>query len=236
MRARVTIASLAATASAIALAACGSTTVKTDTDTASTGSEASVSTATSSPTSATASTATSTSTTATDTTTTTATDTTTTTATDTTTTPAATTGQPPCTAGMLRLSYLGGQGATGHGEIGFSLTNAGDHACHTFGYPGVLFLDAKGAALPTVPTHATQDFFGKVPETSLVVPPGGSVSFRLGVTHGINSTAGCATAQGLQVIPPDDTHTLRTTIGNGGAYECRTVTVSPLESGTSAYP
>jgi hypothetical protein len=145
-------------------------------------------------------------------------------------------GVPACTAAMLKLTYLGGQGATGHGELGFSLTNTSGHSCHTFGYPGILFLDASGQPLPTVPTRTTQDFFGKAPAVDQKVAPGGAVSFRLGVTHGASSTTGCTTAHGLQVIPPDDTATLRTEIGNGGAYECRTATVSPLRPGTSAYP
>ena len=35
---------------------------------------------------------------------------------------------------------------------------------------------------------------------------------------------------------PNDTATLKTAIGNGGAYECHTATVSPLQRGTTAYP
>jgi hypothetical protein len=69
----------------------------------------------------------------------------------------------------------------------------------------------------------------------LVVAPNGAVSFRVGVTHGINSSAGCTTAYGLSVIPPDDTSSLRVRIPQG-AYECRAATVSPLRPGASAYP
>jgi hypothetical protein len=61
------------------------------------------------------------------------------------------------------------------------------------------------------------------------------VSFRLGVTHGAASTAGCSTAYALQVIPPNDTASLRIPIA-GGAYECQTATVSPMQPGASAYP
>ena len=150
-----------------------------------------------------------------------------------TTTPTA--GPRACTAAELTASYLGGQGATGHGELGFALRNNSGSTCHTYGYPGVLFLDRAGKPLPTDSTRTTQDFFGSAPEKELVVAPGQNVSFRLGVTHGAASTAGCTTAYGLQVIPPDDTATLHVTIGNGGAYECRTATVSPLQSGNSAF-
>jgi hypothetical protein len=145
-------------------------------------------------------------------------------------------GSKPCTAADLALSFLGGQGATGHGLLGFELRNTSSSTCHTYGYPGVQFLDRAGKPLPTNSTRTTQDFFGSVPENKLVVAPGQSVSFRLGVTHGAASPAGCTTAYGLQAIPPDDTATLHVTIVNGGAYECGTATVSPLQQGTSAFP
>lgn len=143
---------------------------------------------------------------------------------------------PLCRAGELSLSYLGGQGATGHGELGFALRNISSRSCQTGGYPGVLFLGRSAQSLPTEPDHTTHDYFGTVKESLLVVAPGQSVSFRLGVTHGMTSTAGCTTAFALQVIPPNDTSSLRTAIINGGEYECRTVTVSPVAPGTSAYP
>ena len=146
-----------------------------------------------------------------------------------------TSGTPPCRASNLTLSFLGGQGAAGHGLLGFALRNTSSAPCHTFGYPGVLFLDQSGAALPTAPSRTTHDYFGTAPRMRLTVQPGQSVSFRLGVTHGAAGIAGCATAYQLQVIPPDDTATLKTPITNG-AFECRTVTVSPLQAGTSAYP
>lgn len=107
--------------------------------------------------------------------------------------------------------------------------------CNTIGYPGVLFLSRSGASLPTSPTHTTSDFFGHSPLSQLIVAPGQTVSFRLGVTHGIGSSAGCTTAYGVQVIPPNDTATLRVSIP-GGAAECGTATVSPLRAGTSAFP
>lgn len=152
-----------------------------------------------------------------------------------TTTTSANAGPPPCTAADLSLSFLGGLGATGHGELGFALRNTGSQSCTTIGYPGIQFLDRSGGALTTIPTHTTQDFFGSVPKLLLTVAPGATVSFRLGVTHGAASPAGCTTAYGLQVIPPNDTATLRTTMSDG-EYECQTATVSPLAQGSSAFP
>jgi Protein of unknown function (DUF4232) len=140
-----------------------------------------------------------------------------------------------CRAAHLTLSYLGGQGATGHGELGFALKNVAGSSCHTYGYPGVVFLDRAGKPLPTESTRTTHDFFGTVPERALVIAPGHHVSFRLGVTHGTVSPQNCTTAYGLQVIAPNDTVTMRVSIPHG-AYECRTATVSPLQPGDSAFP
>jgi hypothetical protein len=140
-----------------------------------------------------------------------------------------------CSEADLTLSYLGQQGAPGHGELGFALRNHTTEPCHTYGYPGVLFLDRGGRPLPTDSTRTTHDFFGTLPARVLVVGPGRRVSFRLGVTHGAAGTQNCTTAYGLQVIAPDETHTLRARIP-GGAYECRTATISPLGPGGSAYP
>jgi Protein of unknown function (DUF4232) len=139
-----------------------------------------------------------------------------------------------CRAADLLLSYLGGQGATGHGELGFALRNKSGHACHLFGYPGVQFVDRAGKPLPTSPTRTTEDFFGRSPQRRLSVAPGKLVSFRLDVTHGSGSSAPCPTAAGLQVVLPRDTHTLSTLISNG-AYECGRANVSPLQPGTTAY-
>jgi hypothetical protein len=143
-------------------------------------------------------------------------------------------GTPACVAADLALTFIGQSGAAGHGELGFALKNTSQSSCHTYGYPGVLFLDSRGSGLTTIPDHTTSDFFGHAPETELTLSPGDEVSFRLGVTHGAVPGSVCSTAAGLQVIAPDDTATLRIIIP-GGAYECRDVTVSPLQPGTSAY-
>jgi hypothetical protein len=140
-----------------------------------------------------------------------------------------------CRGAGLSLTVLGQQGAAGHGELGLALRNTTATGCSTGGYPGVQFLDRAGAALPTTPTHTTSDVFGHLPLAALTVAAGQSVSFRLGVSHGAGSSAGCTTAYGLQVIAPDDTATLRVPIP-GGAAECGTTTVSPLRPGDSAYP
>lgn len=210
-----------AAVAAAALAACGSAGNSPTTS--------STATAAGSPTP----TSTATSTTSTTTPTTSTTTPTTTSSTTTATTTAS--GTPPCRASNLSLGFLGQQGGMGHGEIGFVLKNTGSVPCRTYGWPGILFLGQAGHPLPTIPHHTTNDFFGSTPATSLVVAPGGTASFRLDVGHGVATSNGCATAYALQVIPPNDTATLRTSIPNG-AYECRDANVSPLRSGESAYP
>jgi len=158
----------------------------------------------------------------------------------TTTTPATSTststvaGTPACVASMLALSSLGGNGATGHIELGFALRNTSSTACHTYGYPGILFLGAGGQPLTTNTTRTTHDFFGSLPLAALTVAPGQEVSFRIGTSDVTGSGPSCTTANGLQVIPPDDMATLRVTL-RGGTYECGTATVSPLQPGTSAF-
>jgi Domain of unknown function (DUF4232) len=143
---------------------------------------------------------------------------------------------PLCRAGNLALTFLGQQGALGHGVVGFALRNTGSSSCHTVGSPGILWLSKSGTPLPTTPMRTTRDFFGPAPLASLTVVPGGTVSFRLGVTHMSTGggTAGCTTAAALQVIPPNDTSTLRVTIPNG-AFECKATTVTPLRPGRSAF-
>jgi hypothetical protein len=156
----------------------------------------------------------------------------------TTTTPTTTTGvssgTQPCTAHDLTMSFLGQQGAAGHGELAFALRNAGGAPCHTYGYPGIQFLDRNGAPLTTIPHRTTLDYFGRAPEAELTVAPGATVSFRLGVTHGAIPGSVCSTAFALRAIPPDDTQSVSTQIPDG-AYECRDTTVTALQPGSSAY-
>ena len=144
-------------------------------------------------------------------------------------------GPPLCRAAGLALSFLGGQAATGHGELGFALKNVLGTSCNTIGYPGIQLLSESGAPIATHPVHATTDFFGSTELKELIVAPGSTVSFRLAVSHGSGSGAGCATVYGLQVIPPNDTATLHVSIPNG-ALQCGDTTVSPMQPGTSAYP
>jgi hypothetical protein len=152
-----------------------------------------------------------------------------------TTTTTAPAGPPICRASTLQLSSLGSQGAAGHGLMGFALKNTGSTTCSSVGYPGIQFLDKSGSPLQVNVMRTTRDYFGSAPKVALTVAPGATISFRVGVTHVPAGNATCATAYALQVIPPNDTSTLRVSLADG-AYECGVATVSPVRPGTSAYP
>ncbi len=123
--------------------------------------------------------------------------TTTSAATSTTTTGTAAGGTQPCIAHDLALSFIGQQGAAGHGELAFALKNISSASCHTFGYPGIQFLDRQGGDLTTIPHHTTTDYFGHAPEVELTIAPGSSASFRLGVTHGAVPGSVCTPPTGF---------------------------------------
>lgn len=145
---------------------------------------------------------------------------------------------PQCVAADLALSFLGGDDATGHVLLSFAMRNTSSHSCRTGGYPGVLFLDGSGHALPIHPDHTTTDIAGHTTLRALTVAPGASVSFRLG-TSDIGSgggNAGCARATALQVIAPNDTATMRVGL-HSGVFECQgKVTVSPVQAGANPDP
>lgn len=141
---------------------------------------------------------------------------------------------PACTAADLRLASEGTNGAAGTIVAYFSLQNTSRQPCHSYGYPGVLFLSSSGAPLPTNASRTTHDALGYTPVTEIVLEPGKLASFRI-VAGLVGAGAGCPTAYGLQVIAPDDTATMRTAI-SGGLFECKAVTVSPLALGNGIPP
>ncbi len=141
---------------------------------------------------------------------------------------------PACGAAELALASEGTNGAAGTIVAYFSLKNVSRQPCHTYGWPGVLFLDKNGAPLPTNALRTTHDLLGNTPLSEIVLAPGRLASFRI-VASLIGSGAGCLTAYGLQAIAPDDTATMRTTISDG-VFECKTVTVSPLAPGNGIPP
>jgi hypothetical protein len=159
------------------------------------------------------------------------------TASTTTTSTSTTAAVPACTASTLALLYQGSNGALGTLALYFALRNTGTVACHTYGYPGVLFMNASGAALPTSATRSTHDPLGDTPVSSLVIAPGKTVGFRLIANDAAESGSGtgCGTAAYLQAIAPDDTATMRVRLA-GGVPECGHATLSPLMPGSAIPP
>ena len=140
-----------------------------------------------------------------------------------------TAGIPACTAADLALSFESSNGAAGNTAAFFEFKNTSSSPCHTYGYPGVLFLTKSGAALPTTANRTTHDLIGTSVLAKIVIDPGQVASFHLVV--GLSATGqGCSTAYGLQAIAPDDIATIHTQIPDG-LYECGTATVSPLALG-----
>jgi hypothetical protein len=154
-----------------------------------------------------------------------------TTATKTTTTAFA--GGTACTASDLTPTFLGSNGAAGTVVLGFALKNTGSKSCHTYGWPGVQFLSASGAALPTNATRTTADVVGSTPANALTLKPGEEASFRI-VASDIGANGGnCPTARQLQIYAPDDTVTMKVSLP--GVAACGKATLSPLMPGASAF-
>jgi hypothetical protein len=151
----------------------------------------------------------------------------------TTTTEAGTVAPGACTAAQLTPSALGSNGAAGHVVLGFALRNHTEASCHTYGFPGVEFLDRAGQPIPGKIVRSTRDFAGSAPKTKLVLGPGQQASFRI-VTSDVGSGA-CPMGASLQIIAPDDTQTMRVAL-SGSVLVCSHPTVSPLEAGTAAFP
>jgi len=144
---------------------------------------------------------------------------------------------PACTASKLALLYRGENGAAGTIALYFAMRNASTTACHTYGYPGVLFLSKAGAPLTTHAKRTTKDPLGVIPVSEIVIEPGKLAGFRVvaNLLGESGSGAGCGTAYGLQVIAPDDTAPIRTSIP-GGVPWCGLGTVTPLKLGEAIPP
>ena len=155
-----------------------------------------------------------------------------TTATNTTTTPHASGAA--CTSSDLTPAYLGSNGGGGAIVLGFALKNTGSATCHTYGWPGVQFLDSSGKKLPTTGFKTTSDKLGDTHATVLTLKPGEEASFRIVASDIASGGGSCPTTSGLQIYPPDDTATVKVSLP--GIEACSNITWSPLLPGTSAFP
>ncbi len=147
------------------------------------------------------------------------------------TTPAALTNE--CNSTDLTPSFLGSNGAAGTIVLGFALKNTGSSSCQTYGWPGVQFLSASGAALATNATRTTADVVGSTPANLVSLSPGQEASFRIVASDVGPGGASCPTASALQIYAPNDTATMKVALP--GIAACGSATVSPMLPGTSAF-
>lgn len=96
------------------------------------------------------------------------------------------------------------------------------------------FLNAADGPITTHATRTTNDFAGHVPETGFTLKPGQEATFRMVTSDVGSSQSSCVTAYGLQIIPPDDTATMKAPITTGISVCDGKATVSPLAAGTGA--
>jgi Protein of unknown function (DUF4232) len=140
-----------------------------------------------------------------------------------------------CAPAQLRLQLVSTQGATGHVEAVFSLTNQSGSTCRLFGYPGAQMVTSAGVNLKTVVKRGG-GFFpdSSKPPTGVVLQPGTSARFTFewaenNEFNGGSSPASCPRAGYLQVTPPNDYSTLVVPVDGVNFAPCNgMLTASPV--------
>jgi hypothetical protein len=110
---------------------------------------------------------------------------------------------PPCRQQQLAFRPgRAGAGMTHYAQI-VIITNVSRAECSLRGYPGVEFVDASGAALPTKPAHGSSYFWTVDGYETVPLSPGGEVSFGLaGSDYDARQQRSCDEAAGIKVIAP----------------------------------
>lgn len=125
---------------------------------------------------------------------------------------------PPCRTADLRARLIPGSPGAGQRYAALVLTNRARHSCHTYGYVGMLFLDAGGRALPT---QVVRDRF--FAPHRVVLAPGAQADSQLHwtVVPGTGDSSGpCVTPpRKLEITPPDQYNHL--VIGWNGGVVCQ---------------
>ena len=136
-----------------------------------------------------------------------------------------------CTIDHLKVSTASAGGAAGHWGTILLFKNTGSSVCKLQGYPGVAGLDGNGKQV-TQAKRVLNGYIGgtesKAPER-IDIASGETVS---AVVEGTNVPEGdatdCPTYQGLLVTPPDETHSVRFSVGGRG---CSGLEVHPVVRG-----
>jgi len=126
----------------------------------------------------------------------------------------------------------GSSGAAGTIETTVGLRNTSATACTLGGYPGLLLLDAAGAALPTTVVRKGSYSFTAMSPTTVSLSPGASVYFNIGYSDvPVGSETSCPSSAKLEITPPnafDHLVVVATLSPCGGG----SMTVSPVFSAT----
>lgn len=125
----------------------------------------------------------------------------------------------------------GSGGAAGTIELTFSLTNIASVSCTMQGYPGVLLLDASGAALPTTVIRGGSLSFENIAVTAVSLSPAEIAYFNLGYS---DVTAPCSMASQVEVTPPNSTAHASVPVTSLRACNNGTLTVSPVFASSNA--
>jgi hypothetical protein len=114
-------------------------------------------------------------------------------------------GTPTCPTAELAGHLVGVQGGGGLLEATVALSNTGGQPCGLEGYPGVQFLGSDQNVLSaTIVPGGSVPFEAPTP-TALVLAPGASVEFNIGLPDSPAPGAStCPTATALRVEPPGD--------------------------------
>ncbi|HET6817828.1 MAG TPA: DUF4232 domain-containing protein [Mycobacteriales bacterium] len=108
----------------------------------------------------------------------------------------------PCQQDQLDFSVGGSGAATGHYALKIILRNISPRACSLRGFPGVQFVNADGADMPTVPHHGSSFMWNTSTYETVRLAAGTAASFALGGVDMDSTGQQCPVATTVKVIAP----------------------------------
>jgi hypothetical protein len=109
---------------------------------------------------------------------------------------------PMCRQDQLDFSVGGTGAATGHFGQKIVIRNNSARTCSLRGYPGVQFVNADGASMPTVPHHGASFLWSTSTYETVRLAPGADVSFELGGVDMDSNGQQCPVASVVKIIAP----------------------------------
>ncbi|MCU0307940.1 MAG: DUF4232 domain-containing protein [Thermoleophilia bacterium] len=120
--------------------------------------------------------------------------------------PSAQAATPRCEVGRLAVTLGPAQAGAGNQEQVYVLTNVSGRTCQLRGYPGMGFLAADGRLLRGTVTRGSTTLFRDPGPRTLLVRPGGRVSYSLGYVT--PQTRACPVTAEVEVTPPNAVSTI----------------------------